>query len=156
MRKKRRIKKKILIFLIIFMILVLIAGGCGFYLYRQDKERKEKEIKSLIDNINSHYSEIVEVEKESTLYELKDNLYDYVVIGEWHSIKKELDKYNIDDYKVETDWDEDCGYFPVYDYSGCDLEAAVRNQYYMPQVAAQLLNKDTEWIEDDFEVILEG
>lgn len=61
----------------------------------------------------------------------------------------------VDDYKVETDWDEDCGYFPVYDYSGCDLEAAVRNQYFMPQVAAQMLNKDTEWVEDDFEVILE-
>ena len=51
---------------------------------------------------NNKKKTLVRVYMNKRLYELKDNLYDYVVIGEWHSIKKELDKYNIDDYKVET------------------------------------------------------
>ena len=113
MRKKRRIKKKILIFLIIFMILVLIAGGCGYYLYREEQERKEKEIKSLIDNINSHYSEIVEVEKESTLYELKDNKYvevGMVSAGERFNLEKEEINQDTKYFKLK-----DLGYFIKYE-----------------------------------------
>lgn len=62
----------------------------------------------------------------------------------------------VDDYKVETGWDEDCGYYPIYDYSECDIKAAVKNQHHTPQVAALMLSKNIEWVEDDFEVILEN
>lgn len=61
----------------------------------------------------------------------------------------------VDDYIKEIGWDEDLGYFPIYDYSECNLKDAVAYQYHLPSVAANMLNKDTEWIEDDFEVILE-
>ena len=61
----------------------------------------------------------------------------------------------VDDYTKEVGWDEELGYFPVYDYSECNLEDAVRFQYCLPSEAATLKNKDTKWIEDDFEVILE-
>ena len=51
---------------------------------------------------NSKKKTLVRVYMNKCLYELKDNLYDYVVIGEWDNIKHELDKYHINDYKVET------------------------------------------------------
>lgn len=61
----------------------------------------------------------------------------------------------VDDYTKDVGWDEELGYFPVYDYSECNLRDAVSRQTFIPSVATNMLSKDTEWIEDDFEVILE-
>ena len=51
---------------------------------------------------NSEKKTLVRVYLNKQLYELKEHLYDYVVIGEWKTIKNELEKYHIKDYKVET------------------------------------------------------
>lgn len=32
----------------------------------------------------------------------------------------------VTDYKVETGWDENCGYFPIYHYEDCDVKTAVK------------------------------
>lgn len=61
----------------------------------------------------------------------------------------------VDDYNVDTGWDEDCGYYPIYDYSECDLHSAVKSQYIMPNKAVTPFNGGIIWDEDDFEVILE-
>ena len=74
-----------------------------------------------------------------------------VTVSETVSTTLEIE---VDDYTVETGWDEDFGYFPIYNYEDCDLKAAVLGQYFVPQVAAEMLNKGTTWISDDFEVIL--
>ena len=51
---------------------------------------------------NNKKKTLVKVYMNKRLFELKDCLYDYVVLGEWETIKTELEKYNIQDYKVET------------------------------------------------------
>lgn len=61
----------------------------------------------------------------------------------------------VDDYITNTDWDDELGYFPSYDYSECDLKGAVCRQVFIPSVAANMLSKSVEWNEDEFEVILE-
>ena len=85
-------------------------------------------------------------------------------------------KVSVTDYEYfEGEKDED-GYIPPsYDFSNCDLEAAVKQQVYLPQEVGSVLEKvqnfdnikmvkDTfkdvtsdmkDWVVDDMEVILE-
>ena len=72
-------------------------------------------------------------------------------------------KVAVTDYEYfEGERDEDGYNPPCYDYSNCDLKAAVKEQIYLPHevhkhmLEGTQLKKDLEgWIVDDFEVILE-
>lgn len=71
-------------------------------------------------------------------------------------------KVKVTDYEYfEGEVDEDGYNPPSYDYSNCNLEAAVKEQIFLPHEAHQYVSdtikqKDLEgWIVDDFEVILE-
>ena len=75
-RIRRKAKKKILMFLIIFLIVAVVLGGCGYYFYRNEQIKiKKEQTEKLIEKIKGYYSEIIEIEKNSTLYELKDGKY---------------------------------------------------------------------------------
>lgn len=72
-------------------------------------------------------------------------------------------KVTVTDYEYfEGERDEDGYNPPSYDYSNCDLEAAVKEQIYLPHEAHKhlleplKLKQDLEgWVVDDMEVILE-
>ena len=75
-RIRRRVKKKIIIFLVIFLVLVGIGTGVGIYLYKQHKEELRIAYeKEMYNKVKSHYSDIVEITKETTLYEKVDDNY---------------------------------------------------------------------------------
>lgn len=77
---------------------------------------------------------------------------------------------DVDDYIIEYEGKDESGnYVQDIDYSGCNLAEAVKNQCFLPQEAAELLEKAAngkpiqkqqiedlkDWIVDDFEVIEE-
>lgn len=72
-------------------------------------------------------------------------------------------KVIVTDYEYfEGERDEDGYILPSYDFSNCDLEAAVKEQIHLPHEAHKhmlegtQLKKDLEgWVVDDMEVILE-
>lgn len=61
----------------------------------------------------------------------------------------------VKDYSVETGWDDELGYYPIFNYEDCNLQEAVKIQHIMPNLAANMVNSNVDWVEDDFEVILE-
>ena len=77
-RVRRRLKKKIIVGLIILLILVC-GGGVGYYFYLEHQEElKIIAEKALLKEIKSHYGDVVEVNKETILYEEKDGKYESV------------------------------------------------------------------------------
>lgn len=78
-RVRRRLKKKIVVGLIILLILVCGGGGVGYYFYLEHQEElKIIAEKALLKEIKSHYGDVVEVNKETILYEEKDGKYESV------------------------------------------------------------------------------
>lgn len=112
-RKGRKLKKKLIISLLI--ILVSICGLLSVYFYL-DKEQKEKiflEEKKKLDRINSYYSEIVSIAKDSKLYELKDGKYKEIGTvskGEIFSLEKEKITLKTKYFKLK-----ELGYYIEYD-----------------------------------------
>ena len=99
------------IFLVLGIILIFISTLVGIKINNDKKEQqkieKEKEIRIKIENkikeINSHYNTYVKTNKESILYELKEN--NYVESGK---INK-----NIEIELEETKIDENTTYFKI-------------------------------------------
>lgn len=111
MKKDRRGKKIGLICILVFVILVIIGSGIGFYYYRNEQIRKDNEVK-LLKEIKSHYSEIIEVNKDSSLYEKKDGKYikiGTVAGGERFSLDKVDININTKYFKLK-----ELGYFIEY------------------------------------------
>ena len=93
--KKRKIKKGVYI-LILFLLLGI---GFGVY-YKLDKDKKEEirlNNEKKLNEIKSHYSEIVKVNKKTSLYELKNDKYEEV-----GSIYPEA-IINLDDININLD-----------------------------------------------------
>ena len=110
-RIRRKAKKRLLVVLIIILFLAIVFGGAGYYFYRTEQIEKEN-TKKLIEKIKGYYSEIVEIKKDSTLYELKNDKYvevGSVSLGERFS----LDECDIDEntkyFKLK-----ELGYFIEY------------------------------------------
>ena len=110
-RIRRKAKKRLAVGLIIVLFFVAVFGGICFYFYKADQIEKENR-KNLVEKIKSYYSEIVEIKKDSTLYELKNDKYvevGSVSLGERFS----LDKCDIDEntkyFKLK-----ELGYFIEY------------------------------------------
>lgn len=98
-RIRRKVKKKIKIILIVSIILVVVAasvGGVCYYLNYKEKVKRNNEEK-ILKEINSHYGEIVEVSKDTTLYEVVDGKYKKV-----GTISKG-ERVALDDIKIELD-----------------------------------------------------
>lgn len=78
-RVRRRLKKKIIIFLIIFLVLVGVGCGVGYYFYLEHQEELRMAAeKALVKKIKSHYGEIVEINKETNLYEEKNGKFESI------------------------------------------------------------------------------
>lgn len=112
-RIRRRVKKKIIIGLIIFLILVGIGSGVGYYLYKQHKEELRIAYeKELTEKIKSHYNDIVEISKETILYEKINNKYVEVgSIGSGEVVSLEEEKINFETkyFKIK-----ELGYYVKY------------------------------------------
>ena len=72
--RKRKFKKKGLIILFLILFALIIASGISYYFYDQEQVRIALE-KAKVKEIKSHYSEIVEIIKDTILYEEKDGKY---------------------------------------------------------------------------------
>ena len=79
--------KKIKIILIVLGIIAIIGGALSFFIIRNEiekdkialqKEKREIEKRELIDEINSHYNELVITNKNSKLYRLENNKYNEI------------------------------------------------------------------------------
>lgn len=77
MKERRFLWKKIGVLGLVFLFLLLIVGGVGYYFYNSKKqlEQQQKQETKLLKDINSHYSDIVEISSNSSLFEKKDNKY---------------------------------------------------------------------------------
>ena len=110
MRRKRLRKKIFLVTGIILLGLSLIGGGL---FYRHQKMLKEEAIRikneKLLKKINSHFSEVIEINKDTNFYELKDNKY--IKLG---NISKG-EKFNLEKEKITLDTKyfklKDLGYY---------------------------------------------
>ena len=112
-RIRRRVKKKIIIFLVIFLVLVGIGTGVGIYLYKQHKEELRIAYeKEMYNKVKSHYSDIVEITKETTLYEKVDDKYlDVGSIGASEVVSLEEEKITFETkyFKIK-----ELGYYVKY------------------------------------------
>lgn len=113
-RIRRRVKKKLIIGLIIFIFLGLIVGGSLLvvnYLHNKEQARIQAE-KDLISAIKGNYNDIVEISKDTTLYEKKDGKYleiGSIAAGEVVSLEKEDISINTKYFKLK-----DLGYYVKY------------------------------------------
>ncbi len=93
---KRHVKKK---FLIIFVVAILIVGGMvgGYFYYKHVEDIKILKEKKQLEDIKNHYSEIVEISKDTALYT------DDAGKAEWGSIAKgEVVELESADISLET------------------------------------------------------
>lgn len=60
-------------------------------------------------------------------------------------------KIYVDDYEKEDYMDEDGNYCVTYDFGDCDLREAVKEQIVLPN---SKLDQFNDWVEDDFEVMI--
>ena len=101
-RIRKKAKKRLLIGLIVVLFLIVVFCGIGYYFYKTDQIEKENK-KKLVEKIKTYYSEIVEIKKDSTLYELNNDKYievGSVSLGERFSLE-------------ECDIDENTKYFKL-------------------------------------------
>lgn len=110
-RRRRRLKKKIFIGFFVFLFLVAAGCGVGYYFYHQEQIRIQLE-KALLKEIKSHYAEVVEINKDTTLYEEVDGKYNEV-----GSIAKG-EVVSLDNVDINTDTKyfklKEFGYFVKY------------------------------------------
>lgn len=110
-RKKRRVKKKVFAFILLFLGVLLLCGGIVYNYYRNEKIKEENAIK-LVREIKSHYGEIIEVSKDSSLYEKKDGKYvkiGTVASGERFSLEEADISVNTKYFKIK-----ELGYYIKY------------------------------------------
>ena len=113
-REKRVLKKKVWIFGLVLLLLLLIIGGVAYWFYYNDKQlaQQQKQETKLLEDINSHYNEIVEINSDSSLYEKKDNKYVKVggiASGEIVALEKENITVNTKYFQIK-----DLGYYIEY------------------------------------------
>ena len=74
-------KSKVILILVILIIVISILGIFG-YIYYNNKS-KEKKVKDKINEINSHYNQMVITSKRSAIYKYRSAVYKYMrVTGE--------------------------------------------------------------------------
>ena len=113
-RIRRRVKRKLMIGFVIFIFLGLIVGGSLFvvnYFHNKEQARIQAE-KDLLATIESKYNDIVEITKDTILYEKKDDKYlevGSIAAGEVVSLEKEDISINTKYFKLK-----DLGYYVKY------------------------------------------
>ena len=133
-RIRRKVKKKIVIGLVVFLILIVTLFVVGFYFYKQHKEELRIAYeKELTEEIKSHYNNIVEISKETSLYEKVDNKYvnvGSIEAGEIVSLEEENITFMTEYFKIK-----ELGYYVKYkDVKVAEqlLEKSDRYKKYLP------------------------
>ncbi len=65
--KKRRLKKWV--YALLLALVLLIGGGTYLIIHNKNLAKKEAEEKAILDNIKNHYSDVVKVSKDTSLYD---------------------------------------------------------------------------------------
>lgn len=110
LKRNKKKKKKIILIISLIIILILLISGLIYFLNEEEKERirlenirKEKEEQALIAEINSHYNSFVITDKETIIYNEKEE-----GIGKIAS--------NIELTLEEIEIDKNTKYFKVKDF----------------------------------------
>ena len=83
MKKKRRLKKTVLIIIVVLAIAGISLSLFYFFKVKKEEEAKrqlKEEREKLVEKINKHFAEVAKIDKDTALYEKKDN--EYLKIGE--------------------------------------------------------------------------
>lgn len=130
MRKRRKFKKKVFVVFGVFLLVICLVGGGLFYKHQEMLKEEAIRIKNekLLKKINSHYSDVIEISKDTNFYELKDSKY--IKLG---SVSKG-EKFNLEkeDITLETKYFKlkDLGYYVSWeDVKKSDVVSSKSDRY---------------------------